>query len=75
MEQVLERPQAVVPGEGRLTYYTTQPSPTQWVAVGVLTSARDVDREPHHRLVVGNGRTEAAAIAALRRRIATLPAR
>ena len=70
MEHVLDRPFAAAPGEGRLSYYTSQPAPTQWIAVGVLTASSDVLGVPRRRLLVGAGRDETAAIAALQRRVA-----
>jgi len=72
MEQVLDRPQPTVQAvhdEARLSYYTSQPAPTQWIAVGVLTSASVEAAEPRRRLVVGTGTNESAAVAALQRRV------
>lgn len=48
-------------------FYTNQPAPTQWVAIGVVAPSAAVTSS-HHRMLVGTGRTEAEAISALRRR-------
>ena len=53
-------------------YYTSQPAPTQWVAVGV-TSLLEAGA-PRHRMLVGTGRSESAAVRALRRRCQWLSA-
>lgn len=51
-------------------YYTSQPAPTQWIAVGLLKGRAD---GPAHSLptslVVGSGRTEQLAVTALRERL------
>lgn len=51
-------------------YYTSQPAPTQWVAVGIaeLRLLRS-DEQALKKLLVGTGRSEAAAIQALRHRM------
>lgn len=70
-------PAAVVSHRGMLDrsgivaeYYTSQPAPTQWIAVG-LVSARTSSGPVHEprRLVVGTGVTEEIAIDALTRRL------
>lgn len=43
-------------GALRVSYFTSNPAPTQWVALGVV---------PGDRVLVGTGRSEAAAIEAL----------
>jgi hypothetical protein len=48
-------------------YHTDQPAPDQWVAVGEGAALDEAGRLVH-RLVVGAGPTEAAAVAALERR-------
>ena len=54
-------------------YYTSHPSPTQWIAVG-LVSARTSSGPIHEprRLVVGTGVTEQIAVDALARRLGAL---
>ncbi|HET7035702.1 MAG TPA: hypothetical protein VFI42_08500 [Thermomicrobiaceae bacterium] len=59
-------------GDHECHYSTSQPAPTQWVAVGV-TSLLD-QGDPRHRMLVGTGSSEAAAIRALRRRCRWLSA-
>lgn len=54
-------------------YYTSQPTATQWIAVGLVsarTSAGPV-HEPR-RLLVGTGMTEQIAVDALARRLGAL---
>jgi hypothetical protein len=54
-------------------YYTSQPAPTQWIAVGLVsarTSSAPV-QEPR-RLVVGTGMTEQIAVDALAHRLGAL---
>lgn len=55
------------------SYYTSQPAPTQWVAVGTLAAPEDDpwSRE-FPRMVVGCGRSEEEAIGDLHRRVARL---
>lgn len=48
-------------------YYTRQPAPTQWIAVGI-TSESSATIEVNRRLLVGTGRSETAAVRSLRRR-------
>jgi hypothetical protein len=48
------------------SYYTNQPAPGQWVAIGISPPSETADAAP--RLLVGTGRTELAAIRALHRR-------
>lgn len=67
-------------GRGMLTrgalvarYDIGHPAPTQWVAIGVVSTTADsfATRRPH-RLIVGAGRSEAAAVEALATRLAEL---
>ena len=51
----------------RCRSFTSQPAPTQWVAVGV-TALVQADGTSDHCLLVGTGRTEADAERALRDR-------
>ena len=51
---------------GDCSYYTNQPSPGQWVAIGITAPTETTDPAP--RLLVGTGRTEIAAIRSLHRR-------
>lgn len=54
-------------------YYTDEPSPSQWVAIGmVLPLARLAAWGEERRLLVGCGRSEAAAIEDLAFRLAEL---
>lgn len=50
-----------------IEYYTSQPAPSQWIAVGLARLAGRGEEEPRW-MVVGTGRTEATAIMTLRRR-------
>ena len=61
--------ESLVNGDGNCScrYYTSQPAPSQWVAVGVTTAEETASSE-RHRMLVGTGRTETAAVRALRRR-------
>ena len=60
-------------GQLSVEYYTSQPAPTQWIAVG-LVSARTSSGPIHEprRLVVGTGVTEQTAVDALARRLGAL---
>ena len=69
MVQLLDRPIEATVFAGGIRYSTSQPAPTQWVAVAVTSVAHREEAVRHPRLVVGTGRTEAAAVAALRQRI------
>lgn len=69
-----------VAGRGTLTrgalvarYDISHPAPTQWIAIGVVSTADDSfeTRRPH-RMVVGAGRSEAAAVEALAARLAQI---
>jgi hypothetical protein len=54
-------------GSARVDYYTTMPTPSQWIAVGVMTKS-DADEQPAHRrrkLIVGSGTSEVSAISDL----------
>jgi hypothetical protein len=48
------------------SYYTNQPAPGQWVAIGITPLNETSGESP--TLLVGTGRTELAAIRALHRR-------
>ena len=50
-----------------IEYYTLQPAPTQWVAVGRAVTSADYVVGPRS-LLVGTGRTEEAAVRDLRGR-------
>lgn len=60
-------------GESRVDYYTTVPTPSQWIAVGVLVSSDTEDpvRRPR-RMLVGTGRCEETAVADLEKRFVRL---
>lgn len=55
-------------------YYTSQPAPTQWLAIGVV-SIHSEDRRGGRakQLLVGTGRTESTAVGSLWDRLTTLP--
>lgn len=53
------------------SYYTNQPSPGQWVAIGISPPSETSDPAPS--LLVGTGRTELAAIRSLHRRCHVRP--
>lgn len=65
-----------------ITYTTSQPAPTQWVALGLIPPDTGTMRtigtigtmgiETRPRILVGTGRTEAAALNSLRNRLAAL---
>lgn len=51
----------------RVDYYTTTPAPDQWVAVGVMVDVGSPNaRSGKRKLLVGNGSSEADAIADLK---------
>jgi hypothetical protein len=53
-----------------IEFYTSQPSAAQWIALGVVPLPSDIDVEdPTHRVLVGTGDSEQAAIASLRARL------
>jgi hypothetical protein len=55
-------------GAVRVDYYTTMPAPNQWVAVGVMSGvSHPRERTEARKLVVGNGFSEASAVADLKR--------
>ena len=54
------------PDSGDCSYYTNQPSPGQWIAIGITPPNTPPESAP--QLLVGTGRTELAAIRALHRR-------
>jgi hypothetical protein len=54
-------------------YYTSQPAPTQWLAIGVVsTYPEDPGDDRSKQMLVGAGRTEIAAVASLWDRLMTL---
>ncbi len=54
-------------------YYTTQPAPTQWLAIGVVSiHSDDPSGSRMKQLLVGAGRTESAAVGSLWDRLTTL---
>lgn len=56
-----------------IAYTTSQPAPTQWVALGLVSAGIDtLGIASRPRVLVGTGRTEAAALNSLRSRLATL---
>jgi hypothetical protein len=59
-------------GQLPVEYHTSQPSPSQWIALGVVQESTPVDVESTHRLMVGTGETEEAAIEALRLRVVSV---
>jgi hypothetical protein len=62
----------LVRGPATAEYYTSQPAPTQWLAVG-LVSTHPATREcPRlQQFLVGTGRTEDSAVSALWDRLAS----
>lgn len=58
---------AAWPADGTCVYHTEQPAPTQWIAVG-QGNRPDPAGGQWHRLVVGTGTTEAAAVEDMRQR-------
>ena len=68
----IHRGNIVVAGQS-FEYYTLQPAPMQWVAVGVMPlDDQTAQMDTTHRMLVGNGTTEDEAVAALRERLAEL---
>ena len=61
----------MVQGNYAVDYYTSQPDPAHWIAVG-LVGSHSVQRPGLRRLLVGQGDTEPEAINALWRRTAEL---
>jgi hypothetical protein len=63
----------IVEGSFVADYYTSQPAPSQWIAVGVVRPC-DEQLSSHRlrRMLVGDGLTADDAMAALRTRIADL---
>lgn len=60
-------------GAREARFYTSQPAPDQWIAVGtVAVLPRHAGYESTLRLLVGAGADEAAAIDNLRRRLDAL---
>ncbi len=63
----------ILHGSGRsIEYYTSQPSSSQWIALGVVPLAADLSDEGTHRVLVGTGETEQAAIDSLQGRLECL---
>ena len=61
----------LVRGPARAEYYTSQPAPTQWLAVGLVSTHPATRACPRlQQLLVGTGRTEDAAVNALWERLA-----
>ena len=53
-----------------IEYYTSQPSSTQWIALGVVPLLPGIDQaDATHRVMVGTGDSEQAAIASLKSRL------
>ncbi|CCF82628.1 hypothetical protein [Nitrolancea hollandica] len=62
----------LVRGPATAEYYTSQPAPTQWLAVGLVSTqpaTRDCPRL--QQFLVGTGRTEDSAVSALWDRLAS----
>jgi hypothetical protein len=63
----------IVEGSFVADYYTSQPAPIQWIAVGVVRPRDEqLSSRRLRRMLVGDGLTADDAIAALRTRIADL---
>ncbi len=63
----------ILHGSGRsIEYYTSQPSSSQWIALGVVPLTDDLGKEGTHRVLVGTGETEQTAIDSLKGRLETL---
>ncbi len=63
----------ILHGSGRsIEYYTSQPSSSQWIALGVIPLTADLSEEGTHRVLVGTGETEQAAVDSLRGRLESL---
>lgn len=62
-------------GQLSVEYYTSQPAPAQWIAVGLIsaTTAVGVSHQPA-QMLVGAGQTEEVAVSELSRRLARLEA-
>jgi hypothetical protein len=55
-------------------YYTSQPAPTQWLAIGLVSTYSDDHRDVRSKqLLVGTGRTETVAVKSLWDRLGALP--
>ncbi len=65
----------LVQGQLSVEYYTSQPAPTQWIAVG-LVPARNTLGAGHQpaQMLVGSGQTEDVAVTELSFRLARLEA-
>jgi hypothetical protein len=79
MREVLGRsedlvgPHIVADTEITMEFYTAQPAPTQWIAVGeIKIRSRSDTTCCSTSLLVGTGRTAEAAVGALRGRISAL---
>lgn len=63
----------IVHGGRAIDYYTTQPSAGQWIALGVVPLLPGIEgADATHRVVVGTGCTEDAAVDSLRERAAPI---
>ena len=63
----------ILHGSGRsIEYYTSQPSSSQWIALGVVPLTEGIGEEGTHRVLVGTGETEQLAIASLKDRLESL---
>ncbi|HLI51045.1 MAG TPA: hypothetical protein VKU87_04570 [Thermomicrobiaceae bacterium] len=51
-----------------IKFETSQPAPTQWIAVGRAETSLDREGDLLPRMVVGAGRSEAAAVKAMEER-------
>jgi hypothetical protein len=65
----------LVQGQLSVEYYTSQPAPTQWIAVGLVPAriALGAGHQPA-RMLVGSGQTEDVAVTELSLRLARLEA-
>ena len=60
-------------GAARLDYYTTTPAPSQWVAVGVVSTLPGRPKpRPERRLLVGNGDSEIGSMLDLQSQFLTM---
>lgn len=61
----------ILHGGGRsIEYYTSQPSSSQWIALGVVPLMPEIEKDDAtHRVIVGTGESEHAAIASLKSRL------
>ncbi len=62
----------LVRGPATAEYYTSQPAPTQWLAVGLVSTHPATRNCPRlQQFLVGTGRTEDSAVSALWDRLAS----